>query len=103
MLEDVLPVLDTLEPRPEPIAWSGPLGSEYHESGTLPLGDVVDDDLAVRGITGLYAAGPCVYPRQGAANPSLTTLALSRRLAAHLAAGRPATDATVVSPLPVDP
>ena len=32
-------------------------------------------------IKNLYAVGPSIFPRPGAANPSLTTLALSRRLA----------------------
>jgi choline dehydrogenase-like flavoprotein len=84
MLEDVLPALDTLEPQAEPLAWSGPLGSEYHEAGTLPIGEILGDDLQFRGVPGLYAAGPCTFPRPGAANPSLTNLALSRRLAAQL-------------------
>lgn len=84
MLEDVLPTLETLEPQAAPLAWSGPLGSEYHESGTLPVGEILDADLQFRDVPGLYAVGPCTYPRPGAANPSLTNLALSRRLAGQL-------------------
>lgn len=86
MLEDVLPTLETLAPQAAPIAWSGPLGSEYHESGTLPIGEVLGEDLQFRDVPGLYAVGPCTFPRPGAANPSLTNLALSRRLALQLSA-----------------
>jgi hypothetical protein len=86
MLENVLPALETLPPQAAPLAWCGPLGSEYHESGTLPIGEILGADLQFRDVPGLYAAGPCTYPRPGAANPSLTSLALSRRLARQLCA-----------------
>jgi len=86
MLEDVLPALETMEVRAEPLAWSGPLGSEYHEAGTLPIGEILDEDLQFYSVPGLYASGPCTFPRPGAANPSLTNLALSRRLARQLSA-----------------
>lgn len=67
-----------------PRLWKSDLGSENHESGTLAIGTMVDEDLQFYSIPNLYAVGPSVFPRSGAANPSLTTLALSRRLAAHL-------------------
>lgn len=69
----------------EPVPFSAALGSIDHEAGTLPLGSAVDVDGEVPGCAGLYVTGPAVFPRTGAANPSLTTLALARRLAAHLA------------------
>ncbi|MFA1538199.1 FAD-binding protein [Actinomadura monticuli] len=68
-----------------PATWSGHLGTEDHEGGTLPLGRVLDEDHQFAGVPGLYAAGPSTFPRMGAANPSLTTLALAHRLAAVLA------------------
>ncbi|GHF52198.1 oxidoreductase [Streptomyces mashuensis] len=68
-----------------PETWTSLLGTEDHEGGTLPLGDVLTSRHEFAGLPGLYAAGPAVFPRLGAANPSLTALALSRRLAAFLA------------------
>lgn len=64
-----------------PIGYSWPLGTVDHEGGTLPLGSRLDDRGAVPGLEGFYVVGPAVFPRAGAANPSLTTLALARRTA----------------------
>ncbi|MCS4592680.1 hypothetical protein KTJ89_06740 [Brevibacterium sediminis] len=64
-----------------PLTWSNFLGTEDHESGSLAIGEVVDQDLEFRSVKGLYAVGPSVFPRTGAANPTLTTIALARRLA----------------------
>ncbi len=74
------------------LTYSFPLGSEQHESGTLPLGSVLNAQQGLRGVDRLYVHGACVFPRSGAANPSLTILALAARLADHLvtAVGRPA-------------
>lgn len=69
----------------EPVTWSGLLGTEDHEGGTLPLGTILDEDGEFTAVRGLFAAGPSTFPRMGAANPSLTTLALTHRLAAVLA------------------
>lgn len=65
--------------------YSFPLGTENHEAGTLPLGSVLDEDHQFRDLAGLYAVGPAIFPRAGAANPALTTLALAKRLAGILA------------------
>ena len=65
--------------------WSSSLGFEDHEGGTLPLGTVLTGQQELGALKGMFATGPAAFPRAGAANPSLTTLALSRRLAAHLA------------------
>ena len=55
-----------------------PLGSVDHESGTLPLGSSVADDYgALRCLPAVRVAGPAAFPRSGAANPSLTTMALA--------------------------
>jgi choline dehydrogenase-like flavoprotein len=64
-----------------PTTWISPLGTENHESSTLPLGEILNDKHEFKDINNLYAIGPSTFPRPGAANPSLTTLALSRRLA----------------------
>lgn len=78
--------LDVHRPLGRPVAYTWPLGSVDHESGTLPLGGRhVDLDGRVRGVDGVYVTGPAMFPRAGAANPSLTTLALARRTADLLA------------------
>jgi choline dehydrogenase-like flavoprotein len=82
----VLPESIGVETSEGPFTWSSLLGTEDHEGCTLPLGDVLDDHHAFAAVPGLYACGPASFPRMGAANPSLTTLALARRLAHHLAA-----------------
>jgi choline dehydrogenase-like flavoprotein len=63
----------------------------YHHMGTTRMHDdprqgVVNRDSRVHGIDNLYIAGPSVFPTGGYANPSLTTVALSLRLADHLKA-----------------
>lgn len=69
----------------EPVTYSFPLGSEQHEAGTLPFdGGIVDTLGQFSEISGLYALGPCTFPRTGAANPTMTILALSKRLAAAI-------------------
>lgn len=70
---------------PTPRTYSFPLGSEQHEGGTLAFGEVLDQDHQFTAVAGLYACGPSVMPRTGAANPSMTTLALGKRLGAILA------------------
>lgn len=64
-----------------PTTWISPLGTENHESSTLPLGEILNNNHEFNHIKNLFAIGPSTFPRPGAANPSLTTLALSRRLA----------------------
>lgn len=61
----------------------------HHHAGTTrmagdPRGGVVTPDLAVHGVDNLFLAGPSVFPRAGWANPMLTIVALSLRLADHL-------------------
>jgi hypothetical protein len=45
---------------------------------------VVDADARVHGISNLFVAGSSVFPTSGSANPTLTIVALSLRLAEHL-------------------
>lgn len=68
-----------------PLPWSSYLGVEDHEGCTLPIGTILSDDQEFVAVAGLFAAGPSVFPRLGAANPSMTNLALARRLAGRLA------------------
>jgi choline dehydrogenase-like flavoprotein len=61
----------------------------YHHMGTTRMHDsprsgVVDRDGLVHGVSNLYVAGPSVFPTGGYANPVLTIIALSIRLAEHL-------------------
>lgn len=83
-LASVAPKVGNLKPGDATVTWSGPLGSEGHESGTLAFGRMLTDRHEVRGVSGLYVVGPTVYPRPGGANPTLTNLALTKRLAVIL-------------------
>jgi choline dehydrogenase-like flavoprotein len=62
----------------------------FHLMGTTrmaadPRQGVVDADLRVHGTDNLYVASSSVFPTVGYSNPTLTIVALTLRLAAHLA------------------
>jgi choline dehydrogenase-like flavoprotein len=62
-----------------------------HHMGTTRMCEderrgVVDGNCRVHGVANLYIAGSSVFPTAGYANPTLTIVALSLRLAAHLKA-----------------
>lgn len=64
-------------------------GTGMHHMGTTrmslsPRDGVVDPDCRVHGTDNLYVASSSVFPTSGYANPTLTIVALSLRLAAHL-------------------
>jgi len=50
-----------------------------------PKHGVVDANLKVHGVANLYIAGSSVFPTGGASNPTFTLVALTLRLAQHLA------------------
>ena len=57
--------------------------------GTTRMGDdartsVVDADLKLHSVDNVYAAGASVFPTSGCANPTMTLVALSIRLAETL-------------------
>lgn len=52
--------------------------------GTDPRTSVVDKNCRVHGVDNLYVAGSAVFPTSSQANPTLTLVALSLRLAEHL-------------------
>ena len=61
----------------------------WHHMGTTrmhrdPRHGVVDENCRVHGSGNLFVAGPSVFPASGYANPILTIVALSLRLAGHL-------------------
>ena len=61
----------------------------WHHMGTTrmhvdPQKGVVNENCRVHGIPNLFIAGPSVFPTSGYANPSLTIVALSLRLADHV-------------------
>jgi choline dehydrogenase-like flavoprotein len=49
-----------------------------------PALGVVDRDARVHGMDNLYVAGASIFPTAGFANPVLTIVALTVRLARHL-------------------
>ncbi len=62
----------------------------YHPTGSLPFGDdsntsVLNRDLRVWGTENLYVSSTAIFPTGGSANPGLTHLALTERLASHIA------------------
>jgi choline dehydrogenase-like flavoprotein len=69
--------------------WPSYLSGGWHHMGTTrmhadPKQGVVDANCRVHGLGNLYVAGAAVYPTAGAANPTLTLVALSLRLSDHL-------------------
>lgn len=65
----------------------------YHQAGTTRMsetadGGVVDSDLQVHGVHGLYVASTSVLPTSSQANPTLIGIALGVRLAERLAGAR---------------
>ena len=70
-------------------SWGSSQGWGCHHMGTTRMHDqatrgVVDRDCRVHGVSNLFIAGSSVFPTSGAANPTLTLIALSLRLADHL-------------------
>ena len=57
----------------------------YHQIGGAIMGEVVDTNLRANGLENLWIASGSVLPSGGQANPTLTIVALARRLADHLA------------------
>ena len=53
--------------------------------GSDPKLSVTDAQGQVHGVKNLYVAGSSLFPAAAAANPTFTIVALSLRLAAHLA------------------
>ena len=69
--------------------WLAHLGWANHPMGTTrmsadPKQGVVDANLMVHGVGNLYVAGNSVFPTYGAADPLVTLVALTLRLADHL-------------------
>ena len=75
-------------------------GLGCHHMGTARMADspakgVVDPDCRVFGADNLYLAGSAVFPTAGHANPTLTIVQLTLRLADHLARRNAGSRATV--------
>ncbi len=73
--------------------WPSTISGGWHHMGTTrmhsdPKQGVVDANCRVHGLGNLYIGGASVYPTAGAANPTLTLVALSLRLADHLRGSR---------------
>jgi choline dehydrogenase-like flavoprotein len=58
--------------------------------GTSPASSVVDSNLAVHGLDNLHVASCAVFPSGSSSNPTFTMMALTLRLADHLAGKLPA-------------
>lgn len=69
--------------------WPSTLGGGWHHMGTTrmhenPRQGVVDAHCTVHGIDNLHVAGSAVFPTAGAANPTLTLIAMTLRLSDRL-------------------
>jgi choline dehydrogenase-like flavoprotein len=69
--------------------WPDKMTGDEHHMGTTrmhadPTQGVVDADCRVHGLTNLFVASSSVFPTAGAANPTLTIVALALRLADHI-------------------
>lgn len=69
--------------------WSDWMAGSYHHMGTTrmskdPKQGVVDEHLRVHNVANLFIASSAVFPTAGQANPTLTIVALTIRLADHL-------------------
>jgi choline dehydrogenase-like flavoprotein len=69
--------------------WPENFYGDEHHSGTTrmhrdPAHGVVDENCCVHGVANLHVAGSSVFPTSGAANPTLTIVALAVRLADYL-------------------
>jgi choline dehydrogenase-like flavoprotein len=69
--------------------WPTAVTGGAHHMGTTRMHDdprqgVVDRHCRVHGVDNLYVTGSSVFPTSGAANPTLTLVALTLRLAQHL-------------------
>jgi choline dehydrogenase-like flavoprotein len=70
-------------------SWPEKVRGGNHHMGTTRMHDdpkqgVVDRNCRVHGVENLFVAGSSVFPTSGAANPTLTLLALTLRLSDHL-------------------
>jgi choline dehydrogenase-like flavoprotein len=66
------------------------LGTTYHESGTLWMGDdpatsVTDSNGRFHHVANAYCVDQALFPSVGSANPALTGLTLTRKIAEHIA------------------
>ena len=69
--------------------WPAFLSGGWHHMGTTRMNEnarqgVVDVNCRVHGLANLYVAGASVFPTGGAANPTLSLIALSLRLSDHI-------------------
>ena len=63
----------------------------HHLTSTLPMGECVDDDGRVAGLTNVHVVDASVFPDVPWSGPYLPTLVLAERMAARLAGGAVAT------------
>jgi choline dehydrogenase-like flavoprotein len=66
------------------------LGTTYHESGTLWMGDypvtsVTDHNGRFHHVANAYCVDHALFPTVGSVNPALTGLTLTRKIAEHIA------------------
>jgi hypothetical protein len=80
--------LEYLSEDPESVVWSR-IGGGFHQVGTTRMAaraedGVVNEDLAVFGVSNLFVASSSVFVTAGQANPTFMILVLALRMADHL-------------------
>jgi choline dehydrogenase-like flavoprotein len=75
----------------DPTAFVAHADDGLHHAGGARMAEqpgdgVVDTNLKVFGVEGIYCTGSAVFPRSGIANPTMTGMALAVRLGEHLIA-----------------
>jgi choline dehydrogenase-like flavoprotein len=78
-----------IEMNEDDTTWPNDLYGDEHHMGTTRMHPdttrgVVDANCRVHGLANLFIASSTVFPTAGAANPTLTIVALALRLADHL-------------------
>ena len=63
------------------------LGTAFHPTSTCAIGGVVDDQLRVMGVSGLWVADASVFPANVSTNTNLTCLMVGERAADLVRAG----------------
>jgi choline dehydrogenase-like flavoprotein len=82
-------LMEFLRNERDDFTWPEGVNGGWHHMGTTRMSDdpkkgVVNADCRVHGIDNLYVAGSACFPTGGAANPTLTLVALSLRLSDYV-------------------
>ncbi|MER5988547.1 GMC oxidoreductase [Streptomyces sp. NPDC001787] len=81
---DLYTAVDRAQATGRAVRYVNPLGHSDHEAGTIALGAHLAPGGRAPWADGLFVAGPATFPAPGAANPTLTMIALAAQTAAAI-------------------